>query len=94
MGAAFDVEPRHMQVPMPTQSFANEMITSTTLAMATPSYRYTRVFALGFDRLCSIFLAAGCSEVTAKAVRNSLCIAFEVEESALDATSASRCGAD
>ena len=38
------LNPRFIQIPMAAQSFVNEMLTSTTLAMVTPSYQYTRIF--------------------------------------------------
>jgi hypothetical protein len=37
------------QIPMATQSFVNEMITSEGLAMNTPRYRYSRIFAVGYE---------------------------------------------
>lgn len=85
LAGRFDVNPRHMQIPMQTQSFVNEMITTTTLSMVQPNYRYTRLFALGFETLCDQFLPVGCSADTAKYVRSSLLEAFEMDEAKVKA---------
>ena len=80
MGKPMGINPLFCQIPMATQSFANELITSETLAMVTPRYRYTRLFALGFETLCDTFLSAGASPETLKYTRSSLCVAFGVDE--------------
>jgi hypothetical protein len=85
MGAAYGIDPRHCQIPMPTQSFVNEVLTSTTLAMNTPSYQYTRIWALGFDTLCELFLSAGCSSDCATKVRSSLYVAFDMVQEDVEA---------
>ena len=42
-------------LPMSTQAFCNEMITTVTIAMSSPSYQYTPLFGLGFETLCSYY---------------------------------------
>jgi len=88
MGKGFGIDQRHTQIPMATQSFVNEMITSEGLAMNTPRYRYSRVFAVGYDALCNVFLSAGVEEKTAKLVRDSLCESYEFEPSKVYADAA------
>ena len=43
-------------LPMQTAAFASEIIQSTTFAMASPKFKYTRLFALGLETLCAEFL--------------------------------------
>jgi len=42
-------------LPMSTQAFCNEMITTVTIAMASPNYQYAPPFGLGFETLCSYY---------------------------------------
>ena len=54
----------------PMQGFVGEMLTSASLAMVVPSYKPSRVFYLGIDSLCTVFL----EESTEKdALYNALC---------------------
>jgi|TARA_B110001469_G_C9532897_1_gene264841 hypothetical protein len=41
---------------MLAQGFVGELITSVTLATVHPTYKYTRVLAVGFEALCDSFL--------------------------------------
>lgn len=85
LGAALGVNPQFCQIPQNMQSFANELIMSETLAMASPRYTYTRVFALGFETLCDTFLSDGRSEKTAAATRSAMCVAFGLDQAQLEA---------
>lgn len=42
-------------LPMSTQAFVNEMITTVTVAMASPNYMYSSLFGLGFETLVSYY---------------------------------------
>jgi len=63
---------------MPVQSFVNEMIQSTTFAMASPDFKYTRVLALGYERLCDEFLASVDPELKTK-VKTNLALALRFD---------------
>merc|ERR1719247_687279 len=54
------------------QGFVQEMLTSTQCVMITPTYEYSRVFSVGFDSLCTVFLAASPSEEDKLALRSSM----------------------
>jgi len=88
MGKALGVDPAHTQIPMATQSFVNEMITSEGLAMNTPRYAYSRIFAVGYQALCDVFLSAGVEETSAPIVRDSLLVAYEFKPSEVYADAA------
>merc|ERR1740138_801927 len=88
MGKALGVDPRHTQIPMAAQSFVNEMLTSEGLAMNTPRYRYSRIFAVGYTGLCDVFLSAGINEATAKCARDAMIKAFNFEPSTVYADAA------
>ena len=79
LGKGLGVNPQHTQIPMAAQSFVNEIIQTEGLAMNTPRYKYSRIFALGFESMCDLFLSVGISDSTAQLVRESLCVAFEFE---------------
>jgi len=61
------------------QGFVQEMITSTQFALVAPSYEYSRVFSVGFDKLCGIFLQASPSEADREAIRSSMCIGLGMD---------------
>ena len=42
-------------LPMSTQAFVNEMITTVTIAQASPNYQYSSLFGLGFETLVSYY---------------------------------------
>lgn len=42
---------------MPSQAFVNNMLMQQ-VALIAPNYQYSRVFAVGFESLCSVFLPA------------------------------------
>ena len=88
LGKAMKLNPRFIQIPMAAQSFVNEMLTSTTLAMVTPSYQYTRIFAVGYEDLCDLFLSAGIEEDTAVYVRESMCTALGLDPAKVKADAA------
>ena len=88
LGKGLGVDPRHTQIPMAAQSFVNEILTSEGLAMNTPRYRYSRIFAVGFQSMCDVFLSVGITDSTAQLVRESLCVAFEFEPSTVYADAA------
>ena len=53
--AAFQ-EAYRKPTPMLAQGFVGELLTSVTLATVHPTYKYTRVLAVGFEALCDSFL--------------------------------------
>lgn len=67
------------------QGFVNEMLTSVTLATVSPSYKYTRVFAVGFETLCESFLAAIPSEKQRADIHDAMCVALELDGAKLKA---------
>merc|ERR1719460_993830 len=42
-------------LPMSTTAFINEMITTVTIAQASPNFQYSPVFAVGFETLVSYY---------------------------------------
>jgi hypothetical protein len=42
-------------LPMSTQAFVNEMITTVTIALASPNYQYSSAFGLGFQELVKYY---------------------------------------
>lgn len=66
-------------VPGPAQGFVNEMITAVTLATASPTYKYSPVFAVGYEALCDGFLEAIESEQTRTRIRNAMYLAVELD---------------
>ena len=66
-------------VGMMLQSFVTELLASCQVAMVSPSFAYSRVFALGFDTLCSTFLEATPSESEKAALKESLCIGLNLD---------------
>merc|ERR1719247_1852420 len=54
---------------MAVQGFVQEMLTSTQCALISPSYEYSRVFSVGFEKLCGVFLAACPSDADREAIR-------------------------
>ena len=79
MSKSLGVAPEHTQLPGTAQSFVNEMLTSEGIAMNSKKYRYSRIFAVGFNTLCDIFLSAGIREDSAKLARDALCVAYGFE---------------
>lgn len=61
---------------MPLQAFIGEMLQSSTYAMASRDYRYSRVMALGFVRLCDTFLTLTDDE-TKLQVQKGMCDALQ-----------------
>jgi len=45
---------------MPAQAFVNNMLMQQ-VALIAPNYQYSRVFAVGFESLCTVFLPSTCS---------------------------------
>lgn len=64
------------------QPFVNEMLSACTVAMASPNFQYTRVFALGFESLCSTFLE-GQPGADAAAIRAGLCAGLGLDSAAV-----------
>mmetsp|Transcript_37339 Transcript_37339/g.93263 ORF Transcript_37339/g.93263 Transcript_37339/m.93263 type:complete len:261 (-) Transcript_37339:567-1349(-) len=70
----------------PAQSFINNMLTQQ-YAMVAPTYRYSRIFSVGFESLCTAFLASTTRDtVDAEAVRKALYSALDMD--------AAKCKAD
>ena len=61
------------------QSFVSEMLTSCTLATASPLYKYTRVFAVGFETLCESFFVAIPNDKQRAEIHDSMCVALELD---------------
>lgn len=61
------------------QSFVSEMLTAVTLATAVPSYKYSRVFAVGFEALCDSFLSSIPNEAQRNELRDCMCTALELD---------------
>lgn len=61
------------------QSFVNEMITSVTLATGMPSYKYTRVFAVGYEALCDSFLTVIENDKQRENIKECMYIALELD---------------
>merc|ERR1719359_574456 len=55
------------------------MISSTVFALQAPSYRYSRVFAVGFEALCKVFLAGQPDDADREAIRSSMCIGLGMD---------------
>lgn len=74
-------------VGMMLQGFVNEMLSSVQVAMVSPTFEYSRVFALGFDTLCTTFLDATPSAVEKEHLTASLCrgLSLDPERIAKDA---------
>lgn len=62
-----------------SQGFVNEMLTSVTLATVSADYKYTRVFAVGFETLCESFLAAVPNEAQRSKIHDAMCVALELD---------------
>lgn len=75
-------------VPSMGNSFVNEMLTSVTLATVTPSYKYTRIFAVGFEALCDSFLVALPTEEMRVKIHDSMCEALELDAKQLKSDAA------
>ena len=67
---AFQASYGNRPVGMMLQSFVNELLSSNVLAMASPTFKYNRVFALGFTTLCDTFLDTAANDAE---LRKSLC---------------------
>lgn len=61
------------------QSFVNELISAMTIAIVSPSYRYSRVMAFGFENLCTIFLAGLPDDEQRRKVSDALCISLGLD---------------
>ncbi len=42
-------------LPMSTQAFVNEMITTVTVAQSSANYQYSSIFGLGYETLVSYY---------------------------------------
>merc|ERR1719486_915769 len=58
--------------------FVQELLTSTQLAIASPSFTYTRIFAFGFRALCQTFMAAS-AEAERDALQDAMCKALGLD---------------
>lgn len=68
--------------------FVNEMLTGITLASLSPAFKYTRIFALGFEALCETFLEA-LPEEDRKPLRDAMCVGLGLDETKLAKDAAS-----
>lgn len=71
------------------QGFVNEMLSSCTIAMASPSFLYNPIFALGIDALCDTFLEGMSSAAEKDELRDALITALglDVKQVLQDASS-------
>lgn len=67
----------------PQQGFVNEMLTATVLAMASTSYRPSRIFYLGFESLCTTFLNGTVTDSEKVQLKSALCTAVGLNEARL-----------
>jgi len=61
------------------QGFVSEMLTSVTLATVVPSYKYSRIFAVGFEALCDSFLVSIPTDQQRTELRDAMCTALELD---------------
>jgi len=76
--AAFQ-EAYRKPTPMLAQGFVGELLTSVTLATVHPTYKYTRVLAVGFEALCDSFLVGIPTEEQRKLLHDCMCTALELD---------------
>ena len=76
--AAFQ-EAYRKPTPMLAQGFVGELLTSVTLATVQPTYKYTRVLAVGFEALCDSFLVGIPTEEQRKLLHDCMCTALELD---------------
>lgn len=85
-------------LPMSTTAFINEMITTVTIAMPSPNYQYSPIFALGFETLCSYYAIEVRNEAARERMREALAKALLLDpaqmKSDADALLAASEGAD
>jgi len=55
------------------QGFVNELLSSSVVAFSSPSYKYSRVFSVGFDSLCEVFLESMANDSEREKLRSALC---------------------
>ncbi|KAL3911034.1 MAG: hypothetical protein SGPRY_008845 [Prymnesium sp.] len=64
---------------MPTQSFINSMLTQQ-FALVSPTYRYSRIYSVGFEFLCKAYLPITCrTPEDVEKVRKALYIAMDMD---------------
>ena len=61
------------------QGFVGEVLTSVTLATVHPTYKYTRVMAVGYESLCDSFLVGIPTEAQRAALHDAMCVALELD---------------
>lgn len=67
------------------QGFVNELLSSSVVAFAAASYKPSRVFAVGFESLCKVFLEGMSSDAEREKLRAALCIGLGTEPDAMRA---------
>lgn len=73
----------------PAQQFINSMLTQQ-YAMVAPTYRYSRIFSVGFESLCTTFLGATARDTEdAEKARSSLYTALDMDPAKCKADAAS-----
>lgn len=63
------------------QGFVGEMLSSTQFVMVRETYEYSRIWSVGFDKLCGVFLQGLPNDADREAVRSSMCIGLGMEPS-------------
>jgi len=61
------------------QGFVSEVLQSTCFALQSPRYSYSRIYAVGFEALCKVFLEGCPSDEDREAVRSSMCIGLGMD---------------
>lgn len=61
------------------QGFVNELLSSSTIAIASSSYKYSRIFAVGFESLCTAFLEGVSNDDERERLRSSMCIGLGID---------------
>merc|ERR1719253_1359814 len=61
------------------QGFVSEVIQDTCFALQSTAYAYSRVYAVGFEALCKVFLEGCSSDADREAVRSSMCIGLGMD---------------
>ena len=65
------------------QGFVSELLQSTCFAIQTPSYEYSRIFAVGYEALCKEFLQGCPNDADREALKTSMAYGLGMEYSVL-----------
>ena len=65
------------------QGFVTNMLSGVCFAFSSPKYAYSRVFAVGYEALCTTFLEAMCPADDAEAIRSSMAAGLGLDPAVL-----------